>query len=102
MSYYSVLAVSPTTDEWILEYIAPTNDLVTKHGGKYLARTSNHERLEGQGATPDATIRVTIEWPSKEAALGFMSDPEYAPLLKARTDGSESHRFLIEGQDDLS
>jgi len=100
MSYYSVLAVTPTTDDWIPAYIGPANALVAKHGGKYLARTASHERLEGEGE--DSALRIILEWPSKEAALAFMSDPEYVPHLKARTAGSVSHHFLIEGKDDLA
>ncbi len=100
MTYFSVLAVTPTTEDWILDYIGPANALVAKHGGKYLARTSSHERLEGEGE--DAALQIIIEWPSKEAAMAFMSDPEYVPHLKARTAGSNSHHFLIEGKDDLS
>ena len=100
MSYYSVLAVTPTSEDWIPAYIGPVNKLVAKHGGKYLARTSSHERLEGEGE--EAALRVIIEWPSNEAALSFMSDPDYIPHLKARTDGSESQHFLIEGKDDFA
>ena len=100
MTYYSVLAVTPTREEWIPDYIGPANTLVAKHGGKYLARTSSHERLEGDGE--DAALRIILEWPSKEAALAFMNDPEYAPHLEARTAGSTSHHFLIEGKDDLA
>lgn len=29
-----------------------------------------------------------------------MSDPDYAPHLEARTAGSISHHYLIEGKDD--
>ncbi len=100
MSCYSVLAVTPTTEEWIPDYIGPASALVSQYGGKYLARTSSHERLEGEGE--DAALRIIIEWPSKEAALGFMNDPAYAPHLKARTAGSNSHHFLLEGKDDLA
>jgi len=100
MTYYSVLAVTPTTEVWIPEYISTANALVAKHGGKYLARTSIHERMEGKGE--GAALRIIIEWPSKEAAKAFMSDPEYVPHLKARTAGSNSHHFLIEGKDDLA
>jgi len=42
MTFYSVLAVTPTSEEWIPDYIGPANALVTEYGGKYLARTSNH------------------------------------------------------------
>jgi len=99
MTYFSVLAVTPTNKDWIPDYLEPANRLVSKHGGSYLARTSSHERLEGQ--SEDAALRIIIQWPSKEAVLAFMSDPEYVPHLKARTAGSVSHHFLIEGKDDL-
>ncbi|MBC7001508.1 DUF1330 domain-containing protein [Photobacterium sp. BZF1] len=100
MSYYSVLAVTPTNQDWVADYIGPANKLVAQYGGKYLARTDSHQRLEGEGE--DAALRIIIEWPSKQACLDFMSDPGYVPHLKARTEGSVSHHFLIEGKDDLA
>ena len=99
MTYYSVVAVTPTTEDWIADYVEPVTALVAKHGGKYLARTASHERIEGEGE--NAGLYVILEWPSKEAALAFMNDPAYAPHLGARTAGSTSHHFLIEGKDDL-
>ncbi len=100
MAYYSVLAVTPIDDAWVADYLPAANALVAKHGGKYLARTASHERLEGEA--DDAALRIILQWPSKEAAVAFMNDPDYVPHLKARTDGSESHHFLIEGTDDLA
>ncbi|MEM9545548.1 MAG: DUF1330 domain-containing protein [Bacteroidota bacterium] len=100
MTYYSVLDVTPTTDEWIPDYLPTANKLVAKHGGKYLARTASHEQVEGN--TNEAALRIIIEWSSKEAALAFMNDPEYTPHLKARTNGSISHHYLIEAKDDLT
>ena len=99
MAYYSVLAVTPTNEDWIPDYIGTVGAIVAQHGGKYLARTGSHERLEGEGE--DAALRVIIEWPSKEAAETFMSDPAYKPHLNARTAGSISHHFLIEGKDEF-
>ena len=96
-TYYSVLEVTPTDDAWIPKYLSPASKLVAQHGGYYLARTPNHEQLEGQ--TDAVALRVIIAWPSKEAALGFMNDPEYAPLLKSRTEGSISNHYLIEAKD---
>ncbi|MGI9229228.1 MAG: DUF1330 domain-containing protein [Gammaproteobacteria bacterium] len=98
MAYYSVGFFTPTTEDWIPGYTEPTLALVAKHGGKYLARTANYERLEGEGKDP--ALQVIIEWPSKEAAKAFMSDPDYAPHLKARAAGSEGHHFLVEGTND--
>ncbi len=98
--YYSVLDVTPTSEDWIPAYIGPANKLVAQYGGKYLARTSSHERLEGEGEAP--ALRIIIEWPSKEAANAFMRDQEYAPHLQARTAGSVSNHYLIEAKDDLA
>lgn len=100
MIFYSVLAVTPTTDAWVADYIGPANKLVAKHGGRYLARTAAHEQVEG---TEDpAALRIILEWPSRAAALAFMNDPEYVPHLEARTNGSKSFHYLIEGKDDLA
>lgn len=100
MSYYSVLAVTPSTEDWIPAYLPTANALVAKYGGKYLARTASHQQVEGP-ETP-ATLRIILQWPSKEAAMNFMSDPEYAPHLEARTAGSDSYHFVIDGTDDLA
>lgn len=100
MAYYSVLAVTPSRDDWIPGYLPTANKLVAKHGGTYLARTASHEQVEG-GAQA-AALRIILEWPSKEAAMNFMADPEYKPHLEARTAGSESVHFVIEGKDDLA
>jgi len=100
MAYYSVLAVTPTSEDWIPDYIGPANALVAKHGGNYLARTATHEQVEGE--RQDAALRIVISWPTKDAALAFMNDPDYAPHLKARTAGSDSVHFLIEAKDDLA
>jgi uncharacterized protein (DUF1330 family) len=100
MIYYSVLDVTPTSDSWIPAYVSSASKLVAKHGGKYLARTGAHERVEG--SSDPVGLRVIVEWPSKDAANAFMNDPEYAPHLKARTDGSVSNHFLIAGNDDLA
>ena len=100
MSYYSILAVTPTSEEWIADYIGPANALVAKYGGRYLARTASHEQIEGE--QQNAALRIIIEWPSKEAAMAFMNDPEYVPHLQARTAGSNSFHFLVEAKDDLA
>ncbi|MEM6823581.1 MAG: DUF1330 domain-containing protein [Pseudomonadota bacterium] len=100
MSYYSVLAVTPSREDWIPNYLPTANKLVAKHGGKYLARTASHEQVEG--SHQHAALRIILEWPSKEAAINFMNDPEYKPHLEARTAGSESYHFLIDGTDDLA
>lgn len=100
MSYYSILDVTPTQEEWIADYVAISGKIVARHGGKYLARTATHEQIEGNEQS--AALRIILEWPSKQAAINFMNDPEYVPHLQARTAGSISHHYLIEAKDDLA
>lgn len=100
MPHYSVLEVTPIREDWIPGYLGPANELVARHGGRYLARTATHERLEGTGE--NAALRIIIEWPSEAAAKAFIADPAYVPHLKARTEGSVSNHFLVEGKDDLA
>ena len=100
MTYYSVLDVTPHNDEWIEAYLPTANKLVKKHGGKYLARTSSHEQIEGD--KKEAALRIILEWPSKDAAKAFETDSEYLPHLQQRLQNSTSHHYLIEGKDDLA
>ncbi|OBY25151.1 DUF1330 domain-containing protein [Leisingera sp. JC1] len=100
MAYYSVLDVTPTSEDWIPGYLPTANARVAAYGGKYLARTASHEQVEG--GTQPAALRIIIEWPSRESALAFMADDAYAPHLEARTAGSVSHHYLIDGKDDLA
>ena len=93
------MEITPTDDAWVPAYLAAVGDVVARHNGTYLARTTSHERLEGDG--DDAAIRVILQWPTKQEALAFMNDPDYVPHLAARTKGSDSHHFLIEGKDDV-
>ena len=100
MPYCSLISSTPTSEDWIPSYVESVGALVHKHGGSYLARTANFERLEGTGEDPAAF--VMIAWPNKEAGLAFMSDPDYQPFLQARLAGSVSHHFLIDGNDEYS
>lgn len=100
MTYYSVLDVTPTQEDWIPDYLEPANRLVAQYGGTYLARTQSHSQIEGK--PQDAALRIIIAWPSREAATAFMADPAYQPHLQARTNGSVSHHYLIEGKDEFA
>lgn len=99
-AFYSVLDVTPTSEDWIPAYLPVANKLMAKHGGKYLARTASHEQVEGDGNA--VGLRVIIQWPSKKAAIAFMNDEEYAPHLNARTEGSVSNHYLIEAKDEFA
>jgi len=100
MPYYSLIHSTPTSEAWIPSYVESVGDIVARHGGTYLIRTMNYERLEGEGENPAAFI--LIKWPTKDDGIAFMEDPEYKPFLKSRLEGSISHHFLIDGNDEFS
>jgi len=100
MAHYSIFMLTPTSEEWVPAYLETVGPLVEKHGGKYLARTMSHSRVEGTGDS--AALMAILEWPSKDAFEAFYGDPAYAPHLKARLAGCNGDAFLIEGKDDFA
>ena len=100
MKHYSVVSVTPRTEEWIPTYVSAVGPLAEKYGGKCLARTASHRRIEGGGVAP--TFQVIMEWPSKEAESAFYADPDYRDHLAARLNGADCVWSSIEGKDDYA
>ncbi len=97
MKYYFVVPVHLSDDSWVEDYVPNVTALVHKHGGNYIARTSNMEKLEGTGEMPD--LFVLVEWPSKEAAKAFYDDPDYQQYKQARQAGSSGDFIMVAGED---
>jgi uncharacterized protein (DUF1330 family) len=97
MTVYVIADITVTDDSWVPDYAANVHDIVAKHGGKYLSRTTNINTVEGDAW--DTTLVALIEFPSMEAVQGFASDPEYAPYAKARQAGSVSRLHVLDGVD---
>lgn len=97
MTAFIIASVLVTDDKWVPEYAARVHEIAAKHGGKYLSRSGNIEVLEGN---QDAlSLIALIQFPNKEAAKAFATDPEYAPFGKARMAGSNSTLVLIDDTD---
>jgi len=97
MKYYAVAQIDINDPSWVRAYVEHTTELVERHGGRYLARTSNVERIEGQGALRH--IYLIIEWPSKEVAQAFYASEAYRPYLESRRGGSTGEFMLVAGED---
>lgn len=98
MKYYAAVTIKLNDDSWLAEYGPVVGPLVEKHGGRYLARSTEMETIEGDSPLPD--VFVIIEWPSKEAAQAFYSDPEYQPQLRNRLAGTSGDFVLLAGVDE--
>lgn len=86
-----------TDAAWVPEYVANVTRLVESRGGRYLARTSAIEKLEGDREPPQ--VFLIIEWPSKEAAEEFYESDDYRPFRASRERGSRSEFVLVAGED---
>lgn len=97
MKHYVIGELKISDDSWVADYTKGVTALIEQHGGRYLARTSAVEKLEGDREVPD--ILVIIEFPSREAARAVYSSGQYAPYLKARQAGAATQLVLLPAED---
>lgn len=97
MKYFSVAELTVTDRAWVASYVKEVTPMVESHGGRYLARTSHFERMEGDRESPQ--LLLVVEWPSHEAAMAFYQSAEYQPFLRARLAGSIGQFYLVPGED---
>lgn len=97
MKFYTIAELDITDRAWVSSYVAAVTPMVERAGGRYLARTSNITKLEGQ--RPPAQLYVMVEWPSREAAETFYASDEYRPWLEARLAGAENELVMVAGED---
>jgi uncharacterized protein (DUF1330 family) len=97
MKHYVVVEIDIHDPSWVPAYVKNVTELVEQHGGRYLARTSNIQKLEGERKVPQ--LMVIIEWPSKEVAENFYRSDEYEPYLQSRLSGARNELVLVAGED---
>jgi uncharacterized protein (DUF1330 family) len=88
---YLLVQADISNPERYADYAKVAPDIVTKYGGRYLARGGRAMTLEG----PPARSRVVvIEFPSVDAAQRFYHSPEYTAARKLR-EGSAAAQFVV-------
>src|SRR5690349_8592272 len=97
MKYYAVAEIEVTDRGWVSAYVKNVTQLVEQFGGRYLARTTTLEKLEGERPRPQ--VFLIIEWPSKEAAEAFYHCEAYRPYLQSRQQGAKCEFLLVAGED---
>lgn len=97
MKYYWIVEVDIKDPSWLAPYAENVTRLIEARGGRYLARSTNAERIEGDRTTPSAC--VIVEWPSRETAVEFYQSEEYRPFLDSRLKGATNHMLLVAGVD---
>lgn len=97
MKCYVIGEINVTDPSWVGSYIRAVTPMIERLGGRYLARTSNAERIEGD--RPAAQVFVLVEWPSREAAVAFYESEEYRPYRESRIAGAVNELTIIAGED---
>lgn len=95
MAAYILFEIDITDPSWAEEYSEKVGPTVARHGGKLIIRTTEPVRLEGSRGLP--TVVVVLEFPTREAAQAWHSDPEYQPLIELRNTGSSAEAMLVDG-----
>ena len=100
MRCYAFAELDVTDPSWVRDYIANVTPLVERHGGRYLARTSQVEQIEGERVPLPGFL--LIEWPSRQAADAFYESDEYRPYRDRRQAGARNEFFLIAGEENFT
>jgi uncharacterized protein (DUF1330 family) len=97
MKYYVIGEVEVMDQSWVPDYVSNVTGLVERSGGRYLARTTKIEKIEGQ--RKPLQMCVIVEWPSKEAAVNFYESEAYRPYRQNRLAGAKNEFLLVAGED---
>lgn len=95
MTAFVVGYVNVTDPAWLETYGPAVEKQVEAHGGKYIARATEIESLEGGMAVPSAA--VILEFPDGAAARAWYNSDEYAPMIKLRQSGSTADLLVFDG-----
>jgi uncharacterized protein (DUF1330 family) len=97
VKYYFIGEIEVTDQFWVPDYVRNVTRMVERHGGRYLARTTTVEKVEGGRKAP--AMIVILEWPSKETAMAFYDSEEYRPYRQKRIAGAKNEFLLVAGED---
>jgi len=95
MVCYVTANLTITDPSWVEPYIPAVHDIVAKHGGRYIAQSTEVTVLEGNEPAP--SVSVILEFPDRAAAESFYSDDAYKPWLESRLAGSTGTALMFDG-----
>jgi uncharacterized protein (DUF1330 family) len=90
---YLIANATVTNPENWGKYVAASKPVLEAFGGQPIVRGGQCEIIEGQCSQRN----VVIEFPSYEAALGYIKSPEYAEAKKHRAGAGTMNLVIVEG-----
>jgi uncharacterized protein (DUF1330 family) len=97
VKYYLIGEIELTDQTWVPDYVKNVTGMVERRGGRYLARTTKIEKIEGE--RKPLPMVIILEWPSKETAVAFYESEEYRPYRQKRLAGAKNEFLLVTGED---
>jgi uncharacterized protein (DUF1330 family) len=94
MKAYLVLDLSLHDFGRFKKYIAEIPAFIAKHSGQYIVRGDQPAAVEGDWNPEHLVI---IEFPGRQSAESFLSDPETQDLFKLRRATTTSRLVLAQG-----
>lgn len=94
MKAYLVLDFTIHNFESFREYIEKVPAFIKKHRGKYIVQGAEPTPMEGDWRPERMVI---LEFPARENAAAFLSDPEIQGLLSIRHQTTTSNLVLVDG-----
>lgn len=95
MSAYIITTMEIHSSEWVDEYFAKIPHVILAHGGRFVARCNDVERLEGDDATPDGAF--ILQFNDRSQARAFWESEEFTFLRKLRVPGATVQALLVDG-----
>lgn len=96
MTAYCIIELDIHDPEQMEAYAKAVGPMTRRHGGRYLARTSVIEPLEGGWEPPRI---VLVEFPDMETMKKYFASEEYAPFKAMRRAAARSRSIALEGLD---
>jgi uncharacterized protein (DUF1330 family) len=94
MKAYLVLDLTIHDLDGFRPYIAAIPAFIAKHSGKYIVQGVQQTTMEGDWR-PERM--VVIEFPARDNAEAFLSDPDCHDLFRIRHDTTTSKLVLVDG-----
>jgi uncharacterized protein (DUF1330 family) len=94
MKAYLVVDLTVNDFAGFKKYIAEIPAFIAKHSGKFIVQGAQPTPIEGDWKPERMVI---LEFPERERAEAFLSDPEVQDLFKVRHATTTSKLVLVDG-----
>ena len=90
---YAFVQITITDPEMMAKYAEVAGAALQKYGAAPVAMSKEPTRLEGDAAAPSRA--VLLGFPDRDAAMGWINDPELADIHALRRSAGDSEITLI-------